>query len=91
MFKLLSAEFHRLGTTRNCVAKCAFAFAQIVITGERIFHFLERAQRVAHVTRGRGFLLGSAKILRSLKFTTKEDRLRNPGGQTPDEGVERAY
>ena len=72
------------------VAKRAFAFAQIVITGECIFHFLERAQRVAHVSRGGGFLLGGAKILRSLEFTAKENRLRDPTGQTPDEGIERA-
>src|SRR5206468_4505675 len=37
-----------------------------------------------------GFLLGGAKILRSLKFTAEENRLRDPGSQTPDNGIERA-
>src|SRR5439155_17239733 len=39
---------------------------------------------------GGGFLFGSAEILRSLKFTTEENRLRDPGGESPDEGIERA-
>src|SRR5215211_969570 len=90
LFELLPAERHRFSTTGNYGAKRSFAFAQIVITGECIFHFLERAQRVAHVSRGRSFLLGGAKILRSLEFTAKENRLRDPTGETPDEGIERA-
>src|SRR5438067_11795114 len=90
LFELLPAEFNRGSAAGNYGAKRSFAFAQIVITGECIFHFLERAQRVAHVSRGRGFLLGGAKILRSLEFTAKENRLRDPTGETPDEGIERA-
>ena len=90
LLELLSAELHRFGTARNSRAKRAFAFAKIVIGGECIFHFLERAQRVAHVTRGGGFLLGGAKILRSLEFTAKENRLRDSTSKTPDEGIERA-
>ena len=35
-------------------------------------------------------MLGGAEILRSLQFTAKENRLRDPTGQTPDEGIERA-
>src|SRR3954463_9962784 len=87
---LLSAERHRFSTAGNYGAKRAFAFAQIVITRECIFHFLKRAQRVAYVNRGRGFLLGGTQILRSLEFTAKENRLRDPAGETPDEGIERA-
>ena len=90
LLELFFAELHRFSTAGNYGAKRAFAFAQIVITGECIFHFLERAQRVAHVSRGRGFLLGGANILRSLEFTAKENRLRDPTGETPDEGIERA-
>src|SRR3954462_1611335 len=90
LLELLSAERHRFGTAGNYGAKRSFAFAQIVITRECIFHFLKRAQRVAYVNRGRGFLLGGAKILRSLEFTAKENRLRDSTGETPDEGVERA-
>src|SRR4029077_9345014 len=37
-----------------------------------------------------GFLLGGAEILCSLKFTAKENRLRDPTGETPDECIERA-
>src|SRR4029077_7537132 len=48
------------------------------------------AQRGAHVACGGGFLLGRAEILRSFKFTAKENRLRDSTGQTPDEGIERA-
>src|SRR3954452_5046836 len=90
LLELLSAERHRFSTAGNYGAKRSFAFAQIVITGECIFHFLERAQRVAHVSRGGGFLLGGTKILRSLEFTAKENRLRDPTSKTPDEGIEGA-
>src|SRR3954470_10514890 len=90
LLELLSAERHRFSTAGNYSAKRAFAFAQIVITRECIFHFLKRAQRVAYVNRGRGFLLGGTQILRSLEFTAKENRLRDPAGETPDEGIERA-
>src|SRR5437764_13440308 len=87
---MLASDRHRFSDTGNYGRKSCFSFAKIVITGECIFHFLERAQRVAHVSRGRGFLLGGAKILRSLEFTAKENRLRDPPGETPDEGIERA-
>src|SRR3954463_7803476 len=90
LLELLSAERHRLSTAGNYRAKGTFAFAQIVITRECIFHFLKRAQGVADVNRGRGFLLGGAKILRSLEFTAKENRLRDSTSKTPDEGIERA-
>src|SRR6476620_3322254 len=50
LFELLPAELDRIGAARNRVAQRAFAFTQIVIAGKSIFHFLERAQRVAHVT-----------------------------------------
>src|SRR3954466_7445003 len=90
LLELLSAERHRLSTAGNYGAKRAFAFAQIVITRECIFHFLKRAQRVADVSRSRGFLFGGAKILRSLEFSAEKNRLRDPTGETPDEGIERA-
>src|SRR6516162_8139744 len=45
---------------------------------------------MAHVTRGGGFLFGSAKILRSLKFAAEENRLSDPAGESPDERIERA-
>ncbi len=35
-------------------------------------------------------MLGGAEILGSLEFTAKENRLRDPTGKTPDEGIERA-
>src|SRR4029453_12391261 len=45
---------------------------------------------MAHVTRGCCFLLGGTKILRSLKFTTEENRLSDSAGEGPDERIERA-
>ena len=90
LFELLPAELHRIGTARNRVAQRAFAFAQIVIAGESVFHVFERAQRGAHVACGGGFLLGGAEILRSLEFTAEENRLCDPSGETPDDGIERA-
>src|SRR6476660_9361670 len=90
LFELQPSELHRIGAARNCVAQRAFAFAQIIIAGESIFDVLERVQRGAHVTCGGGFLLGGAEILRRLEFTPKENRLRDPTGETPDEGIERA-
>src|SRR5437764_10827968 len=87
---MLASDRHRFSDTGNYGRKRSFAFAQIVITCECITHVMERAQRVALVRRGRGFLLGGAKILRSLEFTAKENRLRDPTGETPDEGIERA-
>src|SRR5438874_1680488 len=90
LFELLPAEFHGVGTARNRVGQRAFAFAQVVIACESVFHVFERSQRGTHVACRGGFLLGGAKILRSLKFTAEENRLRNPGSQTPDDGIERA-
>src|SRR3954468_7386054 len=57
LLEMLSAERHRFSTAGNYGAKRAFAFAQIVITRECIFHFLKCAQRVGYVNRGSGFLL----------------------------------
>ena len=90
LFQLLPAELHRLATARDRVAQRAFAFVQIVIAGESVFHVFERTQRDAHVACGGCFLLGGAEILRSLEFTAEEDRLRDPGSETPDDGIERA-
>jgi hypothetical protein len=66
LFKLQPAEFHGVGTARNRVAQRAFAFAQVVIGCESVFHVFERSQRGAHVACGGGFLLDGAEILRSL-------------------------
>src|ERR1700749_2092300 len=44
---------------------------------------------MSYVTRGRGFLLGGAKILRSLKFAAEENWLSDPAGESPDEGIKR--
>src|SRR5438046_7184436 len=90
LFELLPAEFHGVGTARNRVGQRAFAFAQVVIACESVFYVFERSQRGAHVACRGGFLLGGAKILRSLKFTAEENRLSDPGSQTPDDGIERA-
>ena len=35
-------------------------------------------------------MLGGADVLRSLEFTAEENRLRDSGGETPDDGIERA-
>ena len=35
-------------------------------------------------------MLGSAEILRSLELTAEENRLSDPGRETPDDGIERA-
>src|SRR5438876_3682629 len=75
LFELLPAEFHRVSAARNGVAQCAFAFTQIVIVSESVFHVFERAQRRPDIARGGGFLLGSAKVLCSLEFSTEENRL----------------
>src|SRR3954451_2982953 len=88
--ELLPSKLHRLGAARNRVGQRAFAFAHIVIAGESVFHIFECAQRSAHVASGGGFLFGGAKILRSFKFTTEENWLRDPGGETPDDGIQRA-
>ena len=72
------------------VAQRAFAFAQVVIASERVFHVLEGAQRGADVAGGGGFLLGGADVLRGLEFTAEENRLRDPSGEAPDDGIERA-
>src|SRR4029450_4354306 len=77
------------GTARNRGGQRALAFAQIIIAGERVFHFSERAQRGAYVACGGGFLLGGAEILCSLKFTAEENRLRDSSRETPNEGIER--
>src|SRR5436309_13615559 len=90
LFELLPAEFHGVGTARNRVGQRAFAFAQVIIACESVFHVFERSQRGAYVACRGGFLLCGAKILRSLKFTAEENRLRDPGSQTPDDGIERA-
>src|SRR5438046_1600046 len=90
LFELLPAEFHGVGTARNRVSQRAFAFAQVVIACESVFHVFERSHRGAHVACRGGFLVGGAKILRSLKFTAEENRLSDPGSQTPDDGIERA-
>src|SRR5436190_13742074 len=45
---------------------------------------------MGHIARSRGFLLGGAKILRSLKFSAEENRLSDPAGKSPDEGTKRA-
>src|SRR5689334_22029692 len=45
---------------------------------------------MAHVTGSRGFLLGGAEILRSLKLPTEENRLSDPACKSPEERVERA-
>ena len=65
-------------------------FDLVVIGGESVFDVLERAQCGAHVACGGSFLLGGAEILRSFKFAAKENRLRDPTGETPNEGIERA-
>src|SRR6266576_7278922 len=69
LFELLPAEFHRVSAARNGVAQCAFAFTQIVLVSESVFHIFDRAPRRPDVARGGGFLLGGAEVLRSLKFT----------------------
>src|SRR6266566_5813739 len=88
LFELLPAEFHRVSAARNGVAQCAFAFTQIIIVSESVFHIFERAQRRPDVARGGGFLLGSAKILCSFEFAAEENRLSDSGGKSPDEGIE---
>src|SRR5262249_41074483 len=90
LFQLLPTEFYRVGAAGNCVTQGAFALTQIVIVSEGVFHLLKRAQGRAHVAGGGGFLLGGAKILRSLKFTTEKDRLGDASGQTPNDAIERA-
>src|SRR4030095_6450021 len=90
LFELLPAEFHGVSTARNRVGQGALAFAQIRIAGESIFYIFECAQRGTHIACGSGFLLGGTEILRSLKFTTKENWLSDPTGETTDEGIKSA-
>src|ERR1700757_5397819 len=56
LFQLLLADFYRVGAAGNCVSQCAFAFTQIVVVGQRVFHVFKCAQRMAHVTRRCCFL-----------------------------------
>src|ERR1700747_3051816 len=90
LFQLLPAEFYRVGAAGNGVTQCAFAFTQVVIASEAVFDIFERAQSEAYVTCGGSFLLGGAKVLRSLEFTTEKNRLGDGGGQSPKDGIDRA-
>ena len=40
------------------------------------------------VARGRRFLLGGADVLCGLEFATEKDRLRDPTGETPGQGID---
>src|SRR5438128_7649493 len=82
LFKLLPAKFHGVGTARNRVAQRAFAFMQIVVVSESVFHIFERAQCGADIACGGGFLLGGAEILRSLEFTPEENWLSYSSGKS---------
>jgi hypothetical protein len=87
LFQLRSAEFHGVGAARNCVGQRTFTFAQVVIASESIFDILKRAQRHAYIGCRSSFLLGGAEILRGLEFPAEKDRLRDPGRETPDDGI----
>ena len=90
LLELLAAELHRRAAVRDHVAERAFAFAQVVIAGQRVLHVLEGAERDADVARGGGFLLGGADVLRGLEFATEKDRLRDPAGEAPGDRIEHA-
>src|SRR5947207_5371835 len=62
LVELLAAELHAVGAARDHLGQRAFAFAQVVIVGQRVLHVLEGAKRGAGVARGGGFLLGGADI-----------------------------
>src|SRR5207249_7452926 len=88
LFELLPAKLHRIGTARNRIAQRTFAFTEIIIAGKSVFYVFKRAQSRTHIACCSGFLLGGTEILRSLKFTAKENRLRDSSGETPDHGIE---
>ena len=90
LFQLLPAEFHGISAARDRGSQCTLAFTKIVIVSEGVFHIFECAQCVAYVTRSGGFLLRGAKILCGLEFTAEENWLSNPGGESPENGIERA-
>lgn len=79
----------RGGTVLEQVAQRAFAFAQVVVVSESVFHVFKGAQRGSGVARGRSFLLGGADVLRGLEFSAEEDRLGDPGGEAPGDGIKR--
>src|SRR5438552_3622625 len=90
LVELLTAELHAVGAGRDHFPQCAFAFAQVVIAGESVFHVFKSAQRCAGIDRGGRFLLGSADILNGLELTAEKDRLCSAGGETPHDGIEHA-